>query len=757
MGTDFSSYTYTDISSGFFEAAQDRFKDFAGRMVFKTFDMEQDPASQGFVEGSYDIVLASNVLHATDKLDLMMGHVRRLLKPGGWLMNLELNSNDNLRVGLPMGTLPGWWVGVGNGRDHGPALTLPQWDRLLRKAGFSGVETNTPDLHKLYVSTVFAAQAVDDRVALLRSPLLSLSTLPPTEAAQLVMVGGEALVTHRLAETVATILSPRFASVTRVVSLSDLKADHLPPSSIVLVLSELDEALFKDMTPRKFGALKTLWNNGSTILWLTKGARDENCHSFMTVGLARVLRFEHPHLALQVVDLDKADGSSAHIISEELVRLELLGRWNRETSDQEMLWSAEPELYVEDGARWIPRLYQCKDANNRFNSVRRNVTEVIDPRKSLVAFANNGVTYELQTPSPLHIQDSMPSASETVTVSVRHFLLHTVQVMSFGQLMVCVGVNEETGEQLIALSHAMESRVTVPRDWAVSLAGRDPVEALTVISAHLVAASILRLAPEGGVVIIHEPQESVGQALLQLSRKPSVKVTITTSRKDNVNKDWVYLHASHPKRLVAKLLPAAASLFVNLSRAAENADAASLVRTCLPPTCCIYGPEMIYGKKPTMRVGGLPEEAAQALVAAHHHCACNATLLDHLPVVSLQQVSALSVTDTPLTVVDCDETSVSVSVQAVDSGIIFKGDKTYFMVGLTGDVGQSLCKWMVQRGARYIVLTSRNPNIDPRFIAEMEQAGATILVLSLYVRLSLLTNTDCNRLQQITTDYNSMI
>lgn len=84
----FSSYTYTDISSGFFEAAQNRFQDFESRMVYKTFDMERSPISQGFIEGSYDVILASNVLHATDKLEEMMTHVRQLLKPGGYLVCL---------------------------------------------------------------------------------------------------------------------------------------------------------------------------------------------------------------------------------------------------------------------------------------------------------------------------------------------------------------------------------------------------------------------------------------------------------------------------------------------------------------------------------------------------------------------------------------------------------------------------------------------------------------------------------------------
>lgn len=77
-------------------------------MDFKTFNTEDSPSSQGFVEESYDLVIAANVLHITDNLDNMMTNVRQLLKPGGYLMVFEVISNDALRIGLAMGGLPGW-------------------------------------------------------------------------------------------------------------------------------------------------------------------------------------------------------------------------------------------------------------------------------------------------------------------------------------------------------------------------------------------------------------------------------------------------------------------------------------------------------------------------------------------------------------------------------------------------------------------------------------------------------------------------
>jgi hybrid polyketide synthase/nonribosomal peptide synthetase ACE1 len=66
IGNTFSSYTYTDISSGYFEKAAEAFSDWKDKMIFKSFDTERTPESQDFQEGTYDLIVASKVLHATE-------------------------------------------------------------------------------------------------------------------------------------------------------------------------------------------------------------------------------------------------------------------------------------------------------------------------------------------------------------------------------------------------------------------------------------------------------------------------------------------------------------------------------------------------------------------------------------------------------------------------------------------------------------------------------------------------------------------
>ncbi|KKY13503.1 putative polyketide synthase [Diplodia seriata] len=86
----FSSYTYTDVSAGFFSAAAARFRD--PRIAFRVLDIERDPSAQGFAAGRYDVVVAANVLHATTSLAGTLAHARKLLRPGGWLVLLEITA-----------------------------------------------------------------------------------------------------------------------------------------------------------------------------------------------------------------------------------------------------------------------------------------------------------------------------------------------------------------------------------------------------------------------------------------------------------------------------------------------------------------------------------------------------------------------------------------------------------------------------------------------------------------------------------------
>jgi acyl transferase domain-containing protein len=114
MGEDASNlikkYTYTDVSSGFFETAKDRLGRWESIIDYRTLDISRDPVDQGYEANSYDLVVASNVFHATKSIYETLTNVRKLLKPGGRLLFVEINNSTagaSRSLGTIFGTLPG--------------------------------------------------------------------------------------------------------------------------------------------------------------------------------------------------------------------------------------------------------------------------------------------------------------------------------------------------------------------------------------------------------------------------------------------------------------------------------------------------------------------------------------------------------------------------------------------------------------------------------------------------------------------------
>ena len=132
-------YMYTDISAGFFAEAESRFGDGGGCIEYRPLDIEKDPVSQGFDSHAYDLIVASNVLHATRYLNETLGHCLSLLAPSGQMVALE-NLRGQGWMDLTFGQLDGWWRFADDYRPHHALAGPDVWQRALHDAGFEAVE-----------------------------------------------------------------------------------------------------------------------------------------------------------------------------------------------------------------------------------------------------------------------------------------------------------------------------------------------------------------------------------------------------------------------------------------------------------------------------------------------------------------------------------------------------------------------------------------------------------------------------------------
>ncbi|MFD7275463.1 SDR family NAD(P)-dependent oxidoreductase [Streptomyces sp. NPDC059862] len=165
-------YRYTDISTAFLRRGEDAFAATYPFVRFETLDIERDPADQGFGPHCADLVLATNVLHATARMDRTLGHLRGMLAPGGSLLVNEVTRPAHFLT-LTFGLTPGWWryEDAGDRLPHAPLIGTAGWLGLLERAGFGSTRvrgfpgTAVEELEQcLFVATADGAGRDVDRV-----------------------------------------------------------------------------------------------------------------------------------------------------------------------------------------------------------------------------------------------------------------------------------------------------------------------------------------------------------------------------------------------------------------------------------------------------------------------------------------------------------------------------------------------------------------------------------------------------------------
>jgi microcystin synthetase protein McyG len=143
-----TDYVFTDISSLFTTQAADKWNDYPF-VRYQILDIEQNPQVQGFGEHEYDIIVAANVLHATQELSKTLQHISRLLTPGGMLVLFEATA-PQAWLDLTFGLTEGWWrFSDYHLRPNYPLLSSQKWQTLLQKNGFVQTTAISPKLGDL--------------------------------------------------------------------------------------------------------------------------------------------------------------------------------------------------------------------------------------------------------------------------------------------------------------------------------------------------------------------------------------------------------------------------------------------------------------------------------------------------------------------------------------------------------------------------------------------------------------------------------
>ncbi|KAE8853019.1 hypothetical protein HRS9122_00011 [Pyrenophora teres f. teres] len=743
----FASYTFTDVSSAFFPTAQKVFEDRASEMKYQVLDVGKDPMSQGFHPQSYDVIIASMVLHVTKDLVQTMQNIRRLLKPGGYLIIQEGFTNDVGRTGAIFGAFPDWWLGAGEGRIVGPLVSIDEWDKTLRRSGFSGIDTCSSTSHQYsHPTAVFVTQALDDRVSYIRDPLsVPLPQSINLSRYELVIVGGKGHRTVDLITQLVPTLQQRFQLFSRFHTFAELanSATKLSSSSLVLSLAELDQPSLQDLDSAEFEGMKAVLLSLGSIFWVTEGRRASNPFTAMTVGMIRGVVCEVPTLTSQFLDFEGAGTLSARAVATALLRFEAqLAVTGGQEGGEQLFGNLERELVLDSqGQMLIPRLKPGKDMNDRYNSSRRSIFKNLH----LSSSNTNETSLKLhQSNAGCYFMEEPAIAAERARFTPTCSLLSAIRFdkeSSYAYLSLAKTIDK-------SLSHVVLSSQLAPKVRALCSTAL-PTEVpegmrstFAVLVAHaLVCAQILDGIPTGGHLLVFEPTQGFAAALRVIAKNRAIDVTIirATPTDDGHSEGYIQINPRSPDRAIAAILPSHKSIFLNCERYTGLSNVVARIMTLRARVYTVqtlneyFSPSASdHGTLNHIPCGQLLHEAVQ--YASHYLTTSSALCLHHqvvtLPVADIASGKTGVGSDAMHSVVDWNTAhEIPVKIRNIQDHVFFSGKKTYWLAGLSGGLGLSLCEWMIRRGARHIVITSRDPKIARSWVESMNTLGAEVAVL----------------------------
>ncbi len=549
----FAHYAFTDISAGFFEKAKDLFKAHVDRMSFRVFDVEEDPVKQGFEAEKYDLIIASNVIHATKNLDVTLANTRKLLRPGGKLVLFEMTNPYVLRPGFSFGVLPGWWLGQEEVRTWGPLMSQKHWDLALRRTNFIGADIclqDFPEMRDHLVGVIVATAA---------GPRPEPPKVPQTA---IVAVAGSAM-QHEIALQLQSSLHIAGSPACEIITVEALDDVNLE-SKLCFFLPELEASFLANMDTKKYSRLRKLTTSSNGLFWLTKkgGLFVDDPESCLVTGLQRCLRSENPNFNFVTLAIDKTD-SRSHVT--------------------EIVMKVFQQTFFPTTDRVVERSYAEKESVLHIS----RMIEADYLNTSVAAKASIGKALPYQIPQsnirPLKLQIASPGLLDTlqfqddqvhdaelgadeVEIQVKSTGLNFLDLMtSLGQVVgdflgvECAGVISRVGSNVkqIAIGDRVCSLVLgafktfarvsaamiqkIPDDMSFSQAAVLPVVFAT---AYYALYDIARMK-KGETILIHWGSGGVGQAAIQLAQLIGAEIFVTvgsTEKRDLMTKTFGIQH-----------------------------------------------------------------------------------------------------------------------------------------------------------------------------------------------------------------------
>ncbi|PGH11972.1 hypothetical protein AJ79_04559 [Helicocarpus griseus UAMH5409] len=794
-------YDFTDVSAGFFDRSRMRLQKWESYLRFKRLDIQVDLEDQGFSEGSYDLIIASNVLHVANYIDKSLSRVRKLLRPGGRLLMIETTKVVPFYNAF-LGVLPGWWAGVDDGRLNAPILTVEKWNASLQRTGFSKIEILARDYEgSAQRSAMIVSKAIcheDNMEVAKRKDLIPVKiALCPT------------WMQHRpklAKELEAAFVQDGFDVDTEAFASNN---DAVSPDTLYIVLDDGREPMLTTNSSSLFLQITKLLANATRVVWISAQDAEhfaKNPEKGLITGVARVARRENPSLRLITLDIQETVAFDLENFVQKIRDIVLNAFFMPPASR-----SSEVEYVYEGGLLRIPRLLPDMAINQRV----RHTSGV--ERDELQPFHQPGRPLKLEV-HPSGLLEKMTFTEDDVLKSALSDSDIEVQVeacgVNFKDVIIAVGqvkkplpMSGEYSGTVInvapTLQHKFEvgdrvcgfgataygSRIRVnglascvlPNSIPFNIGASLPVAFST---AHHALIDIAKLE-KGQSVLIHSAAGGVGQAALIIAQQVGAEIFATVgndskrrllidefgisdgyiwSSKDNMFRKGIQrltngkgvdvVLNSLSGQLLQETWDCVASFgtFIELGKNdIQSKSVVSMAPFDRNVTFTSIDLSLIYQQRPE-RAGKL---LAKILAKIETGVYTPIKTIMVMPITDIEEAFRLMQTRKSVgkIVLESGSTAMVRAISKPPGPLQFNDRGTYLIAGGLGELGLEIAQFLIQRGAKHILLISRR-SLDPAKRKEFEKqftvSGAKVVVF-----LGDVTNLP--RLQEIISSCRSMI
>ncbi|KAL9029564.1 MAG: hypothetical protein Q9196_002212 [Gyalolechia fulgens] len=749
----FNEYTFTDISPGFFAKAREDFRDCVDRMSFLPLNIEKDPLRQGF-SPRYDIIVASNVLHATSSLMNTLQMARKLLRRDGKIVIFESVNSRSITAPFVFGLLPGWWQGTEDFRKWGPLVDEDTWNRLLQATGFSGVDVSFSNAlsNGRDACSIMIGSALDEPIKASNCPrVVILETW--------LLDGPEPAITSTLPEELCSILASEHGIDVQVWSEVSKWSENLKDTTFILLSAEHDTVLTASSTDG-YKNLQRLVKSASGLLWVFGSHRDSEADplSETIAGFLRCMQSEYERLRVASLRIPLSTPASATI--QDILKV---FRRNFMSSVDD----PESEYLVDSSLVQIPRIVEAKQLNSFISSKVTTANAEPKPfgdtpsRRLKLNIAKPGLLESFQFVDDRTAEE--PIASDEIELEVKATGVNFLDILiALGQIPSdhigrdCAGIitqagsnsGHDVGDRVVCTTiGAYQTRARckaavacrIPDGISFTSAAALPTPFLT---AYYALVEVSRIRPHESV-LIHSAAGGTGQACIQIAQLYSAEIyaTVGTEEKRELLRETYGIPDDH---IFTSRSPAFTSGISAMTKGRGvdvviNSLAGEALRNTWEQCLAPLGRFVEIGKKDIMSLGQLPMSTFAKNVSF-----ASVDLMMHLQetpafvggmlkrVVDLLVEGKISV-QKPLAIFDASRIEEAFRlmqsgknkgkmvielgnqdlVPTVPSNLPtyhFDANATYVIVGGLGGLGRSIARWMASLKARHLILLgSSNP------------------------------------------------